>query len=80
MDKEWLDYQINVLGKTKAQVARECGVSSQPIYYWWDEVRRQNIKEERRKHQKEYHKNHKKEAKESKRRIKMEAFNILGGL
>ncbi len=33
-NKEWLENQINVLGKTQAQVAKECGVTSMTIYYW----------------------------------------------
>lgn len=32
--KEWLDFQINVLGKSKAQIAKECGVTHSTICYW----------------------------------------------
>jgi len=35
-DKAWLDEQINALGKTQAQVAKECGVSDRTISYWFN--------------------------------------------
>jgi len=33
-NKEWLDHQINVLGKSQSQVAIECGVVHSVISYW----------------------------------------------
>ena len=61
-NKEWLDEQINVLGKTQAQVARECGVTYNTINYWFrgaeqhKEYYKNNYKKIRNQ-QKEYYRN-----------------------
>jgi hypothetical protein len=57
-NKEWLENQINVLGKTQAQVARECGVAQGTISYQMrTPARDEKIKEYRLKnYNKEYNK------------------------
>lgn len=70
-NKEWLENQINFLGKTQIQVARECGVTTRTIFNWLKENRkedakeyRENNKEKIKKYRKKYNKNHKEEIKE----------------
>lgn len=54
-NKEWLDEQINVLGKTQAQVAKECGVGHTTISYWINNNYREYVKD----YQKEYNRKNK---------------------
>jgi hypothetical protein len=42
-NKEWLDEQINVLGKSKSQVARECGVSPQCIWFYTIDANKKEV-------------------------------------
>lgn len=77
-NKEWLVNQIEVLGKTRAQIARECGVDWNTINYWSSEDRKTkqkqygkeyvlNNKEKVSKNKKEYRLEHKSEIKEYQR-------------
>jgi len=61
-DKEWLKEQIEVLGKSYAQIGRECGVCYTTISYWYDDSQkqyRQNNKEHFNNYFKIYRKNNK---------------------
>jgi len=49
-DREWLVYQIEVLGKSYTQVAKECGVSKNTIAYWYDP----SFKDKKKEYSKKY--------------------------
>jgi len=55
-NREWLDHQINILGKSKTQIAKECGVSNGVISHW-------SSNEESQKASKQYQLDHKEQHK-----------------
>jgi len=76
-DKEWLDYQLNVLKKNQRQVAKECGVGKSTISYWSDEHNRKRQKEYReenkhkiKEYQESYYKENREKIKEQKEKNK----------
>lgn len=74
-DKVWLDEQINVLGKTQSQVAKECGVSRHSI-------RRVRFSESIREYGKEYRNKNKeilaRNQKQKRLDLKIEILNKIG--
>jgi len=70
-NKEWLDLQINVFGKSQGEIAKECGVCQQTISNWdnpnYKEHKKEydiKYREENKEHRKECGKKYYKENKE----------------
>jgi hypothetical protein len=70
-NKEWLKYQIEVLGKSQKQIGEECGVNRNTIHYWYAKEIQKYAKECALKNKEKQRKKSKKNYNDNKEKIRI---------